>query len=76
MSTNISKELAGKMALVTGGSCGIGAVTITRVAANGADVVSVFVTNGGFNGVQQVLRLSTPLWPPQTKPRRTSESDR
>jgi len=78
MSTNISKELAGKMALVTGGSCGIGAVTITRVAANGADVVSVFVTNGGFNGVQQVLRLSTPLspTPPQTKPRRTSESDR
>jgi len=78
MSTNISKELAGKVALVTGGSRGIGAVTITRGAANGADVVSVFVTNGGYNGVQQVLRLSTPLSPkpPQTKPRRTSQSDR
>jgi hypothetical protein len=26
-------------------------------------VASVFVTNGGYNGVQQVLRLSTPLSP-------------
>ena len=66
MNTNITKKLAGIVALLTGGSLGIGAVIAKRLAPDGADVASVFVTNGGYNGVQQVLRLSTPLSP---KPR-------
>jgi NAD(P)-dependent dehydrogenase (short-subunit alcohol dehydrogenase family) len=56
------------VALSAGGSRGIGAVTIKRLAGDGADVASVFVTNGGYNGVQQVLRLSTP---PSLEPRQT-----
>jgi short-subunit dehydrogenase len=63
MSTNIIKKLAGTVALLTGGSRGIGAAIVKRLAADRADVASVFVTNGGYNGVQQVLRLSTPLSP-------------
>jgi hypothetical protein len=43
--------------------CGTGALIVRRLAADGADTVGVFVTNGGYNGVQQVLRLSTPLSP-------------
>ena len=42
---------------------GNGALIARRLAADGADTVGVFVTNGGYNGVQQVLRLSTPLSP-------------
>jgi 3-oxoacyl-[acyl-carrier protein] reductase len=57
MNTNITKKLAGTVALLTGGSRGIGAVIAKRLAPNGADLASVFVTNGGYNGVQQVLRL-------------------
>ena len=45
------------MARLTGGSRGIGAAIAKRLAPDGADVASVFVTNGGYNGVQQVLRL-------------------
>ncbi len=43
--------------------CGTGALIVRRLAADGADTVGVFVTNDGYNGVQQVLRLSTPLSP-------------
>jgi NAD(P)-dependent dehydrogenase (short-subunit alcohol dehydrogenase family) len=43
------------VALDTGGSRGIGAAIVRRLAADWADVPSVFVTNGGYNGVQQVL---------------------
>jgi NAD(P)-dependent dehydrogenase (short-subunit alcohol dehydrogenase family) len=63
MNTNITRKLAGIVALLTGGSLGIGAVIAKRLAPHSANVASVFVTNGGYNGVQQVLRLSTPLSP-------------
>jgi NAD(P)-dependent dehydrogenase (short-subunit alcohol dehydrogenase family) len=68
MSAKISTKLAGKMVPVTGGSRDIGAA-IVKFLADEAAVASVFVTNGGYNGVQQVLRLSTPL---SQKPHRTN----
>jgi hypothetical protein len=61
MSTNITNKLAGTAALATRGSRSIGAASVRRLAADGLDAPGVFVTNGGYNGVQQVLRLSTPL---------------
>ena len=77
MSAKIITKLIGKMAPVGGGSRGIGGAILRRVAADEADVASVFVTNGGYNGVQQVLRLFTPLSPRPhgTKLRRTPESE-
>ena len=54
------------MALLTGGSLGVDAVIAKRLAPDEVDVANVFVTNGGYNGVQQALRLSTPHSP---KPR-------
>ncbi len=57
MNTNITKKLAGTVAPLTGGSRGIGAVIAKRLVPDGAGVASVFVTNGGYNGVQQVPRL-------------------
>jgi NAD(P)-dependent dehydrogenase (short-subunit alcohol dehydrogenase family) len=61
MKTNITRKLAGIVALLTGDSLGIGEAIAKRLAPDRLDVTSVFVTNGGYNGVQQVLRLSTPL---------------
>jgi NAD(P)-dependent dehydrogenase (short-subunit alcohol dehydrogenase family) len=58
MDINITKKLAGMVALLTGGSPGVGAVIAKRLAPDEVDLASVFVTNGGHNGVQQVLRLS------------------
>ena len=78
MNMNITRKLAGIGALLTGGSLGVGEAIAKRLAPDRVDVASVFVTNGGYNGVQQVLRLSTSLSPKphQIKLRRTPESER
>ena len=74
----MNKPVKGNAAQLTRSSRGIGALIVQHLAADGADLASVFVTNGGYNGVQQVLRLSTSLSPKphQIKPRRTPESER
>ena len=69
----MTTKLARIVALLSGGSLGIGSVIAKPLPPDGADVASVFVTNGGYNGVQQVLRLSTPLWP---KPFVAGKTDR
>jgi 3-oxoacyl-[acyl-carrier protein] reductase len=50
-------DLAGKVAVVTGGSRGIGAATSTALAANGAAVAVVGRDTGALNGVTQ--RIAT-----------------
>ena len=77
MNIKITRKLAGIVALLTGGSLGIGEAIAKRLAPDRVDVASVFVTNGGYNGVQQMLRLSTPLSPKphQTKLRQTPDSE-
>jgi NAD(P)-dependent dehydrogenase (short-subunit alcohol dehydrogenase family) len=72
------KKLAGKVAVLIGGWRGIAAVLVKHLAADGADVASVFVTNGGCAGVQQVLRLWRPHGrkPHPSKVQLTPDSDR
>ena len=57
MNTTITRKLVGNAAQLARSSRGIGALTVQHLAADGADLASVFVTNGGYNGVQQVPRL-------------------
>ena len=61
MSTNIIKEREGTVALLTGGSRRIGAAIVEGWQRMEQTVASVFVTNGGCNNVQRVLRLSTAI---------------
>ena len=72
------KKLADKVAVLIGGSRGNCALIAKQLAADGVDVASVFVTNGGYNGVQQVLRLLRPHGrkPHLTKVQLAPDSDR
>jgi NAD(P)-dependent dehydrogenase (short-subunit alcohol dehydrogenase family) len=63
MRINITEKFVRTVALVTGGSPGIGAVTVRGLPTHGEAVVSVFMTNGGFSGFTAVVRLWIPLWP-------------
>jgi adenosylmethionine-8-amino-7-oxononanoate aminotransferase len=59
MNATITKGLADNAARVSVGSRSIGPAIEKRLTEDGADLACVFVTNGGYSGVQQVLKLST-----------------
>jgi 3-oxoacyl-[acyl-carrier protein] reductase len=75
---DITGRLAGKVALVTGGSRGIGAEIVRRLAAEGADVAFTYLT--GKNEAEQVAggcaawaggrSCSRPTWATRRRPPR------
>ena len=54
----MSKELEGKVAIVTGGAAGIGRATAVAFAREGAKVVVSDVTDGGGEGTVALIRMA------------------
>src|SRR5499427_4085336 len=57
-SSNMSKPLADRIALITGASRGIGAATALKLAEAGAHVVAVARTVGGLEEVDDAIRAA------------------
>src|SRR5262252_5598995 len=57
-SSNMSKPLADRIALITGASRGIGAATALKLAQAGAHVVAVARTVGGLEEVDDAIRAA------------------
>ncbi len=55
MTGDMTKQLAGRIAVITGASRGIGAATATELAARGAHVVLTARTAGGLEAVEEQI---------------------
>lgn len=72
----MSKPLAGKVALVTGGSRGLGAATVRLLAEQGADVAFTYVSSDKpAQAVVDELRGKGPR-PPLSGPTRRTRAGR